>query len=348
MPRHRGRAAGGEQVRDLVDDELADVEGGDRQEGANQAQEQDAGRERRAGPPDELQEGRQVAQGAEALAQGLGRRQSVTPGRAFLEAWPDTIATSHAAILTETVLTTRPKASLALIAAMLFAASSSAVAAERQVAVTFDDLPGPAAGLVSPGAAFVRDNTRKLLAAFKAHGVPVVGFVNENKLHRPGETAEDAALRLATLDMWLDAGLELGNHSFSHRSLNRTPLEEFEADVVRGETATKELLAHRGKTLRYFRHPFLQVGLDLDKRRAFEAFLKARGYTIAPVTMDNDEYMYAFVYADAVRRKDAALASKSPPTTCATWTKRSPTRRRSRKAWCAATSATPCCCTRTR
>jgi peptidoglycan/xylan/chitin deacetylase (PgdA/CDA1 family) len=206
-------------------------------------------------------------------------------------------------------MTTLPKAPLALMAAVLFAASAAA-AAERQVAVTFDDLPGPAAGLVSPDAAFVRDNTRKLLAAFQAHGVPIVGFVNENKLNRPGETAEDAALRLATLDLWLDAGLELGNHSFSHRSLNRTPLEEFEADVVRGETATKELLARRGKTLRYFRHPFLQVGLDLDKRRAFEAFLKARGYTIAPVTMDNDEYMYAFVYADALRRKDAALAGK--------------------------------------
>lgn len=206
-------------------------------------------------------------------------------------------------------MTILPKAPLALMAAVLFAASAAA-AAERQVAVTFDDLPGPAAGLVSPDAAFVCDNTRKLLAAFKAHGVPVVGFVNENKLNRPGETAEDAALRLATLDLWLDAGLELGNHSFSHRSLNRTPLEEFEADVVRGETATKELLARRGKTLRYFRHPFLQVGLDLDKRRAFEAFLKVRGYTIAPVTMDNDEYMYAFVYADALRRKDAALARK--------------------------------------
>jgi peptidoglycan/xylan/chitin deacetylase (PgdA/CDA1 family) len=207
-------------------------------------------------------------------------------------------------------MTTLPKPLRNVTAALLLAASSSAAAAERQVAVTFDDLPGPAAGLVSPDAAFVRDNTRKLLAAFKAHEVPVVGFVNEDKLHRPGEPADAAALRLATLGLWLDAGLELGNHTFSHRSLNRTGLQEFEADVVRGETATQELLARRGTTLRYFRHPFLQVGLDLGKRRAFETFLKARGYTIAPVTMDNDEYMYAFVYADAVRRRDEALANK--------------------------------------
>jgi hypothetical protein len=33
------------------------------------------------------------------------------------------------------------------------------------------------------------------------------------------------------------------------------------------------------------------VGLDLAKRRAFEAFLAARGYTVAPVTIDNDDYI---------------------------------------------------------
>jgi hypothetical protein len=52
------------------------------------------------------------------------------------------------------------------------------------------------------------------------------------------------------------------------------------------------------------------VGLDLDKRRAFEAFLHERGYTIAPVTIDNDEWIYAAIYADARRRGDEALAAR--------------------------------------
>jgi peptidoglycan/xylan/chitin deacetylase (PgdA/CDA1 family) len=110
--------------------------------------------------------------------------------------------------------------------------------------------------------------------------------------------------------MWLDAGLELGNHTYSHRSLNRTPLEEFEADVVKGEAVTSRLLAARQRKLRYFRHPFLQVGLDLEKRRAFEAFLAARGYTIAPVTIDDDDYVLAAVYADALRRGDRETADR--------------------------------------
>jgi peptidoglycan-N-acetylglucosamine deacetylase len=188
--------------------------------------------------------------------------------------------------------------------------AARAVAAERSVAVTFDDLPGPRAGLVSNDVTALRENTRKLLAAFREHGVPVVGFVNEGKLFVPGEKPEDALARTAILKMWLDSGFELGNHTYSHKSLNTTPLEEFEADLVRGEPVTRRLLEESGRTLRYFRHPYLQVGLDLGKRRAFEAFLAERGYKVAPVTIDNDDYVYAAVYADALRRRDPAAAGK--------------------------------------
>lgn len=206
--------------------------------------------------------------------------------------------------------TSRPKRRLLAAGALLAACADPATAAGRSVALTFDDLPAPPAGVVSTELPALRENTRKLLAAITAHAIPAVGFVNEGKLYVEGETPADVARRSGLLGMWLDAGLELGNHTFSHRSLNRTPLEEFEADVVRGETVTRRLLAERGRTLRYFRHPFLQVGLELDKRRAIEAFLSQRGYTIAPVTIDNDEYMFAALYADALKRDDPATAAR--------------------------------------
>ena len=180
----------------------------------------------------------------------------------------------------------------------------------RSVAVTFD-LPAPPAGLLSNDVPSLRENTAKLLASFREHGVPVVGFVNEGKLLVGGETPADAEARTAVLKMWLDAGLELGNHTYSHRSLNQTPLPEFEADVVRGEPVTRRLLSERGQKLRYFRHPFLQVGLDLDKRRAFEAFLAGRGYTIAPVTIDNDEYSWLHHWELSAGRKRSP--SPDPP-----------------------------------
>jgi peptidoglycan/xylan/chitin deacetylase (PgdA/CDA1 family) len=183
-------------------------------------------------------------------------------------------------------------------------------AADRSVAVTFDDLPATPAGVVANDVASLNELTRKLLNAVRRHGVPAVGFVNEGKLFQDGAGPGDAERRIGVLRMWVQAGLELGNHTYSHRDLNRTPLEEFQADVIRGEAVTRRLVDGTGQKIRYFRHPFLHVGQELEQRRAFETFLVARGYTVAPVTVDNDEFLYAEAYARARRRGDAAAAAR--------------------------------------
>ena len=72
--------------------------------------------------------------------------------------------------------------------------------------------------------------TRKLVHSIKAHKVPAIGFVNEGKLYVQGEVDERAAL----LQMWLDAGLELGNHNFSHAYIDRVPLTTYQEEVIRG------------------------------------------------------------------------------------------------------------------
>lgn len=179
----------------------------------------------------------------------------------------------------------------------------------REVAVTFDDLPAVSVAKGDPTSLALF--TDRLLANFSANKVPIVGFVNQIKMTLPGETLGVQAARIDLLNKWLDQGIELGNHTYSHRSLNQLPIEEFEADVVRGESAMSALMVSRKQTLRYFRHPFLQVGLDFNKRQAFEAWLKARGYTVAPVTMDNDEYIFAAVYANAVKANDTVHAGRT-------------------------------------
>jgi peptidoglycan-N-acetylglucosamine deacetylase len=186
----------------------------------------------------------------------------------------------------------------------------SVAAADRAVAVTIDDLPAPGGGLVHNTIAGLRENTEKLLAACRQAGVPAVGFVNEAKLVVPGETAEDRAAREAALKLWTDNGFELGNHTSTHGSLNQNPLEAFKKDVIEGEPVTRRLMEEKGGTLRYFRHPFLHVGTTLDVRRASEAFLAERGYVIAPVTVDAKDYIYASVYATAMRKGDKDLAAK--------------------------------------
>ncbi|HVF49600.1 MAG TPA: polysaccharide deacetylase family protein [Pyrinomonadaceae bacterium] len=173
------------------------------------------------------------------------------------------------------------------------------VAAQRSVAVTFDDLPA-----TSPSAdpRAVREMTRTLLGRVTSNRVPAVGFVNEGKLWRNGK-ADDALV--ATLKMWLDAGLELGNHTYSHPDLNTTPLDAYQANVVDGEKHTRSLMERKKLKLRYFRHPFLHAGATPETKRAFEKFIAARGYRVAPVTIDNDEYVYAAVYQEAKESGDA-------------------------------------------
>lgn len=174
-------------------------------------------------------------------------------------------------------------------------------AAKRSICITIDDLPAAAANNMT-GAEIV-EMTTKLLTTLREQKIPAVGFVNERKLYKLGEVDD----RIKALNLWLDYGFELGNHTFTHMSLDRSTLKDWEEDVVRGETVTRWLMTQHNQTLRYFRHPYLDTGRDLETRRQAEAFLVSRGYRIAPITMDAWDWMYAGVYEDARRRGDTAL-----------------------------------------
>ena len=194
-----------------------------------------------------------------------------------------------------------------LVCVLVFLANPNPVSAaqppSRQVAITIDDLPVSSGGM--PVAA-IADMTSKLLNTLRDQKVPAIGFVNEIKLFKPGEVDQ----RIKILQMWLDGGFELGNHTFGHTSLNQAGLQAWEDDVIQGETITRLLLAQRNLKLRYFRHPYLDTGRDLKTRMEAEAFLVARGYRIAPVTLDAWDWFFAPVYADAKLRGDAALQSQ--------------------------------------
>jgi peptidoglycan/xylan/chitin deacetylase (PgdA/CDA1 family) len=188
-----------------------------------------------------------------------------------------------------------------LVALESFAQQSPAVP-DRRIAVTIDDLPAAAANVMS--AADITAMTGKILATLQQQKIPAVGFVNERKLYyKWGEVDE----RIKALNMWLDAGFDLGNHTYAHTSLNLTNLKDFEDAVIQGESVTRLLLAQHHKTLRYFRHPYLDTGRDLQTRREAEAFLVARGYRIAPVTIDAWDWNFSGIYDDAKKRGDTAL-----------------------------------------
>jgi peptidoglycan/xylan/chitin deacetylase (PgdA/CDA1 family) len=177
----------------------------------------------------------------------------------------------------------------------------------RAVALTFDDLPlqGRPYDVGCDAAALLAMHDR-LLAGLAALGAPAVGFVNEGRACEalPAGTLE------AVLTRWLDAGHDLGNHTATHPDLVRISAEDFTADILRGEALTRRLVEARGGRLRYFRHPYLHAGDTPEKKATVEAFLAERGYTIAPVTLDSDEWVFAAAYARAVAEADTATAQR--------------------------------------
>jgi peptidoglycan-N-acetylglucosamine deacetylase len=184
----------------------------------------------------------------------------------------------------------------------LLCAALHLAAANRQVAITFDDLPRGGDG-GSRSLSDIRAMTERLLRPFRDQKIPVIGFVNEG---RPVDFGPEGIRQI--LDLWLDSGADLGNHSYSHLNINNVPLEQYTADIVRGEPILRAALASRGRTLRFYRHPFLYTGPTPEIKKALQAFLDSHGYRVAPVTLDNSDYEYAALYTkpqyrDRVRRE---------------------------------------------
>lgn len=202
-----------------------------------------------------------------------------------------------------------------LAAALVLLASPAAIAIEsvdttakaplRQIAVTIDDLPWAALGDTTPAA--LAQYHPRLIAAMKEARIPLIGFVNEGKLVS-GDKVDTSRVHL--LKDWVDAGFDLGNHSYSHADLHAVGLEAYESDILRGEVFLRPLLAERNKKPEWFRHPYLRAGRTAQDKAALQAFLTEHGYRIAPVTVDTSDWVWAGAYRKAIAAGDTASVAK--------------------------------------
>jgi peptidoglycan/xylan/chitin deacetylase (PgdA/CDA1 family) len=173
----------------------------------------------------------------------------------------------------------------------------------RTIAVTFDDLPYVAVA----SADYVRDAqrvTNEILRVLRTHRAPAVAFVNESRVQVQGEMDARAAL----LVQWAESGVILGNHTYSHADLNVLTISQYEDEIIRGDVVTRRVMELRNEPYQlYFRHPFTHTGDTAEKKQAIEAFLAARGYKVAPFTIENSDYVFNVGYAKARRAGDDVL-----------------------------------------
>jgi peptidoglycan-N-acetylglucosamine deacetylase len=171
----------------------------------------------------------------------------------------------------------------------------------KQVAVTVDDLPYVTGSDCDPQE--VLSITERLLKPLREAKVPVLGLVAGT--HCRNLTRRQRAL---LLQMWLDAGAELGNHTWSHSDLNKVSLKEYEHDILVMDDELHRTIP--STKVRYFRAPYLHDGATHEVKKELQAFLRQHGYTEAPVTIDNNDWVFAAAYSRALQEKNADLADQ--------------------------------------
>lgn len=176
---------------------------------------------------------------------------------------------------------------------------------EKFMAVTFDDLPFQQDRDYS--AVEQLEFNKRIISNILQYDIPAVGFVNEGKLF---DDDKIDSTKLDILKLWLDAGLELGNHTFSHPNINALPFEEYKADLLKGEKITRKLAEERKIKYEYFRHPYLRSGETEEIMLALKKFLKDNNYKEAPVTIDNSEWIFAFGYNKAFKENNIEMMKK--------------------------------------
>ncbi|HHF7374317.1 polysaccharide deacetylase family protein [Legionella bozemanae] len=157
--------------------------------------------------------------------------------------------------------------------------NSPCFAEEKEIAITIDDLPFVGSGSSTP-ASLKRTQNRfmAIVNALVNNQVPATGFVI-------GEAVAKNEWDL--LETFRNQGFALGNHTYTHKSLNNMSADKYIADIDRADTVLAPVLTEP----KYFRYPYLAEGTGQKKQKVYD-YLAAHQYTIAPVTIDSKDYEF--------------------------------------------------------
>ena len=158
----------------------------------------------------------------------------------------------------------------------------------QQIAVTFDDAPfGASGGLTDKQKVEAFEVILQTLTDFE---IKATFFVTTSNL-----TKQNAVI----LDMAVEAGHQLANHTDQHYNFNSVTAAAYIKDIARcNELAGKWLNSN------YFRYSMLRQGDTRPKRDSVYRFLEEENMRIAPVTIDNNEWIFNRDYYRARNASD--------------------------------------------
>jgi peptidoglycan/xylan/chitin deacetylase (PgdA/CDA1 family) len=167
---------------------------------------------------------------------------------------------------------------LLLILAALLALAAPA-AAQKRIALSFDDIPRSAGTFMT-----AQQRTDRLIAALRQARVPQAAFfVNPGNLQQPW-----GAGREGQIESYVRAGHVLGNHSYSHPHLSEVGAAAFIANIDQAAAWLDGRPGYRP----WFRFPYLdEASRNIPTRDAVRAALRERHLQNGYVTVDGMDWL---------------------------------------------------------
>lgn len=166
---------------------------------------------------------------------------------------------------------------------------------EREIAITIDDLPFVGSATNTP--ASLKRTQERFMAIVKAlvdNQVPATGFAIG------GAVAKN---EWDLLETFRNQGFALGNHTYTHESLNSISASKYIADIERADAKLAAVMTEP----KYFRYPYLAEG-NGEKKQKVRDYLAEHQYTIAPVTIDSKDYEFnAQLYKIPYRKRAQSI-----------------------------------------
>lgn len=148
--------------------------------------------------------------------------------------------------------------------------ANTSFAQKRFVALTIDDLP-----FVGEAKNF---HLNMIIDALKSNEVPATGFIIA------GEVSPD---NWKILRKFRNAGLGLGNHTFSHLNLNKVDTEAYIEEIDAADKMLMPVLTEP----KFFRYPYLAMSGG-NKKETVLHYLSKKNYHVAPITIDSKDFIF--------------------------------------------------------
>jgi len=179
----------------------------------------------------------------------------------------------------------------------------------REIAITIDDLPLVASKMGTP-ANKQRSIERftRIVTALTEQKVPATGFVIAGAIEKG---------QWSFLEQFRQAGLSLGNHTYSHYNLNEMDADAYIEDIDRADKILAPVLSDP----KYFRYPYLAEGGPKSKSKVLD-YLAQHHYVVAPVTIDSKDFEFnEGVYKVPFREREAYIRTLKPTYLAYIWKK---------------------------